>query len=153
MELPQFNSIDFTIQEITPQETWIVRHPVLRTGRPIEDCFMEGDHKTSTFHLGLYQKLNLIGVATFMNDANPNLKGKQYRLRGMAVLAQFSNKGYGGKLLQYGEELLRQKTINILWFNARKNAIPFYLKHGYTIDSPFFEIPTIGPHVMMKKNL
>ena len=34
---------DFAIRQISGKETWSVRHPVLRKGRPLEDCHFEGD--------------------------------------------------------------------------------------------------------------
>ena len=62
---------NYLVKEITARETWAVRHPVLRTGRPLETCAMEGDDHPDTFHLGLFDQDSLIGVASFMNTAKP----------------------------------------------------------------------------------
>ena len=70
-----------------------MRHPVLRAGRPVETCAMPGDDAEDTFHLGLFDAENLIGVVTFMNAAKPQFTGKQYQLRGMAVLEAYQGKG------------------------------------------------------------
>ena len=42
------------IKKITAFETIIVRHPVLRPGRPIESCHFDGDELLTTSHFGLY---------------------------------------------------------------------------------------------------
>lgn len=46
------------IKKITSYETMIVRHPVLRQGKPIETCHFEGDDLSSTYHLGLFLTTN-----------------------------------------------------------------------------------------------
>jgi len=47
---------DYQLKTITSKETWPVRHPVLRAGRPIEDVYMDGDNTPTTLHLGIYYK-------------------------------------------------------------------------------------------------
>ncbi len=41
----------FIIREISSQETFKVRHPVLRQGRPLEDCAFTDDDLETTIHL------------------------------------------------------------------------------------------------------
>lgn len=144
---------DYYIKDITSQETWPVRHPVLRAGRPLEDVYMEADEKETTFHLGMYYKDNLVGVASFMQDVCPEFTGHQSRLRGMAVLPDFRKKGIAELLLKKGEALLKDKARTILWFNARIGAVNFYKNLGYTIIGSEFMIPKVGVHYLMKKTL
>ena len=42
------------IKEIPSKETYSVRQPVLRKGKPIESCIFEGDDLATTHHFGLY---------------------------------------------------------------------------------------------------
>jgi len=42
------------IKEIPSKETYIVRQPVLRKGKPIESCIFEGDDLETTYHFGLF---------------------------------------------------------------------------------------------------
>ncbi len=144
---------DYSIKEISAQQTWPVRHPVLRKGRPLEDVYMQADEAPTTFHLGVYYKKELVGVASFMDDSHPEFVGEQARLRGMAVLPHYRKKGLAGLLLKKGEDLLRQKNKEILWFNARIVALSFYKKMGYQTIGSEFDIPLVGPHYVMKKNL
>lgn len=149
----QINNPDYLLKEITAKETWPVRHPVLRKGRPLEDVYMEADEKETTFHLGIFYKDNIVGVASFMEDTNPIFKGTQARLRGMAVLPQYRKKGLAELILEKGEEILKEKGTTLLWFNARIIALKFYKNLGYETVGPEFDIPLVGPHYIMKKKL
>lgn len=142
------------IKEISALETYPVRHPVLRKGRPLEDCSFEGDDLQSTIHLGLFENENLVGVASLLKNNHPDFDSiSQYQLRGMAILESFQGQGYGKKLLIYGENLLKKLGVELIWFNAREKAIPFYLDSGYSILGNSFEIKGIGTHFMMFKTL
>lgn len=149
----QINNPNYNLNEITAKETWPVRHPVLRKGRPLEDVYMEADEKETTFHLGIFHKNNIVGVASFMDDINPAFNGVQARLRGMAVLPEFRKKGLAELILKKGEEILKEKGATLLWFNARIIALNFYKNLGYETVGPEFDIPLVGPHYVMKKQL
>lgn len=143
---------DFNIKPISAQETYLVRQPVLREGRPISDCAFEGDEESSTLHLGLYFKNKLIGVATFLKNSNPVFSEKeQYQLRGMAVLKEFQKKGLGKLLLLKGEQQLMQKS-DLIWLNGRERAVNFYKSNGYSAVGEPFLIENIGLHCIMVKN-
>lgn len=148
------------IRNISAIETYPVRHPVLRAGRPVTDCYFEGDDLTTTFHLGAYVDQQLKGVATFLmyqDDSIEELKTynfKQcYQLRGMAVLHEMQGQQLGKKLINHAEETLKNKNVLALWFNARESAVSFYEKMGYQIVSKPFEINTVGTHYKMYKAL
>lgn len=144
----------YNIKYISTEETYRVRQPILREGRPIEDCVFEGDNKESTFHLGLFFKSELIGVASFMkNKSTLFSEDNQYQLRGMAILREFQHKGLGKLLLIEGEKILIKKAVNLLWFNAREIAIKFYQNNGYSKKGDAFIIPEIGLHFVMYKIL
>ncbi len=143
----------FQLREIPAKETWPVRHPVLRRGRPLEDVYMEADEKESTFHLGVFYNGDIVGVASFMEDDHSEFSGVQSRLRGMAVLPEYRNKGIARLLLNKGEQILKERGRTLLWFNARIIALNFYKNLGYEVASDEFEIPQVGPHYRMKKEL
>lgn len=140
----------YKVQLISAQDTYTVRQPVLRTGRPIKDCVFEGDNLKTTFHLGLFLNENLIGVASYMKNTNAIFsEDNQYQLRGMAILEDYQKKGLGTLLLQAGKEKLTQMKVERLWFNAREIAVKFYKNHGYkTIGEPF-TIEGVGIHFLM----
>ena len=144
------------IRTIRALETYVVRHPVLRPGRPLETCAMGGDDRHDTIHLGAFDVVNnqLIGVATLLVENSPyflGLKGAQ--LRGMAVLPSHHRKGIGAELVRALEEIARQRHDQILWMNARVSAQLFYTTLGYKEIGPVFEIDSIGPHYVMYRSL
>ena len=141
----------FIIKSITALETYPVRHPVLRAGQNLASCIMEADDLPDTYHFGIYRDEKLVGVATFMADATSHFDGKQYRLRGMAVLPEHRTLGLGRKLLSHGEQFIKNMNVDTLWFNARVGALPFYKKMGYQAIGTPFEIEPIGTHYLMHK--
>jgi len=149
-----------TIRQLSASDTYPLRHAVLRKGRPLEDCAFDSDDLRTTVHIGSYLESTLVGVASFMLDKDNSIsllknidKKHCYQLRGMAVLEQLQGHHVGTRLLQYGEQLLREKDCSHLWFNARELAVPFYHKLGYTIVSDIFEIISVGKHCKMYKAL
>ena len=148
------NFDNFSIKKISSNETYPVRHPILRAGRPLEDCRFDHDDLETTFHLGLFEKNHLIGVATFLkNNSSSFPESNQYQLRGMAVLDHFQGKGLGAQLLNYAEAELKLSQTELLWFNARERAVPFYSKLGYKTTGNPFDIKGIGTHYLMFKKL
>ncbi|PHS05803.1 MAG: hypothetical protein COA88_11625 [Kordia sp.] len=142
------------VKEISTEETIAIRHQVLRQGKPIESCSFEGDNLATTFHLGLYYYGELIGVATFIKNAHHDFNENfQFQLRGMAILQQFQGKRLGNVLLEKGLQQLKQLHANLLWCNARENAANFYSKFGFSTYGKPFDIPNIGKHYTMIKNI
>ncbi len=139
------------IKPISSQETFALRHPVLRPNRPLESCVFDGDDHPTTQHYGFFVEGKLVGVVSlFVNQPPFDTELLGYQLRGMAVLDEFQHQQIGKKLLQYLETLLHNKSV-IIWCNARKSAELFYEKLGYQSRGPYFDIPLIGQHAVMFK--
>lgn len=141
------------IRKISAEETYPVRQEVLRPGRPLKECFFEGDLEEQTIHLGYFDFEKLAAVATYVPRKNSLFEAvNQYQLRGMAVLPSYRGKKLGEQLLLKGEKLLKEMEPDILlWFNARETAIGFYEKYGYQTIGPAFMIPNVCMHVVMYK--
>ena len=104
--------------------------------------------------MGIYLENNIIGVCSFFNNSHDTLSDKnQYQLRGMAILKSHQKKGLGKKLIRFGEHLLQQKNVDLVWCNAREIAINFYKNNDYSIINKPFNIADIGLHYMMYKSL
>jgi ribosomal protein S18 acetylase RimI-like enzyme len=74
------------------------------------------------------------------------------RLRQMAVLNDLQGKGIGRALMNFAENIARDRGYKILRMHARSHAIGFYEKVGYKVQGePFVEV-TI-PHYVMEKQL
>ena len=75
-----------------------------------------------------------------------------WQLRGMGVVAVHQGTGVGQSLLATLEQIARAASpIQLLWCNARKEAIGFYLRQGWSIASEEFMIEDVGPHCRMVK--
>ena len=143
----------YQIQIISTEETYPIRKEVLRKGIDLPYAF-NGDKEADTFHLGAFFQERLVGVSSFMKVLNPSIVGEtQFQLRGMATLAEFQKKGVGKALLTKAFMLLYEKEIDVLWCNARVEAVPFYQKQGFRCIGSLFQIKSIGPHFVMFKSI
>lgn len=148
----------FFIEQITALQTLDLRTRILRPGQPIEICQYHEDNLSSTFHLGAFINLEnnnrkLAANGTFMQEAHGHFPSavNPYRLRGMATDTQYRGMGLGSQILQQGEIILKVMNCNLIWFNAREIAFPFYEKNNYTLIGEMFDIPGIGAHKVMYK--
>jgi N-acetylglutamate synthase-like GNAT family acetyltransferase len=74
------------------------------------------------------------------------------RLRQMAVLNNLQGKGVGSAILQFAENLARDRGYKKIMMHARKNTAEFFEKSGYKISGSEFIELTI-PHYQMIKEL
>lgn len=74
------------------------------------------------------------------------------RLRQMAVLNTLQGKGIGRALMQFAENLARDRGYTRMTMHARASATGFYEKLGYEISGDQFDEVTI-PHYIMEKVL
>ncbi|PWB24863.1 hypothetical protein [Flavobacterium sp. HTF] len=75
------------IKQIPSKQTYIVRQPVLRKGKPIESCIFEGDDLKDTYHFGLYEADELIGIISLFTKINSIFAEKsKATIRGMTIL-------------------------------------------------------------------
>jgi len=74
------------------------------------------------------------------------------RLRQMAVKTGLQGKGIGRVLMQFAENIARDRGNKKIVMHARKTAVGFYEKLGYRVVGEQFEEVTI-PHYVMEKQL
>ena len=74
------------------------------------------------------------------------------KLRQMAVHPSMQQNGLGASLLHFAENVARDSGCSTMTMHARKTAIGFYEKQGYSVYGNEFEEVTIS-HVAMKKLL
>jgi len=112
-----------------------------------------GDFDKDTIHLGAFKNDQLIAVSSYMKASNKNFNGNQYQLRGMATLKEYQGFGAGKLMLQKAVQILKEKSNNILWCNARIAAVDFYKKHGFQTFGEKFDILYVGEHYVMLKEI
>ncbi|HMU71503.1 MAG TPA: GNAT family N-acetyltransferase [Ferruginibacter sp.] len=74
------------------------------------------------------------------------------RLRQMAVQNNLQGKGIGASMMNFAETLARDKGFKKMVMHARKTALGFYEKLGYSVVGDEFTEVTI-PHFVMEKSL
>jgi ribosomal protein S18 acetylase RimI-like enzyme len=70
----------------------------------------------------------------------------------MAVVSGLQGKGLGKVLMQFAENIARDRGYKKIMMHARKTAVGFYEKLGYKKLGHEFEEVTI-PHYVMEKDL
>jgi len=97
--------------------------------------------------IGAFEDEDMLGCCMLVEE-NPGT----VRLRQMAVLNDLQGKGIGRALMNFAENLARDRGYKKLSMHARKNAVGFYEKMGYKVASDEFTEVTI-PHFVMEKKL
>ena len=143
------------IKSINANDTYSVRHPVLRPERPIEECYFELDNHLSSLHLGMEFNGEIIAVLSALPIKCENFPDlMSMRLRGIATLHAFQKKGFGSQLMIEVEKILiKLKKIRLVWLNARTSAKSFYQNLGYETMGETFNVRDIGIHQFMYKKL
>ena len=102
----------------------------------------------------MYQNERLIGIISIFKEKNDLFsETNQFQIRGMAVLEEFQGKGFGAELVREAENHCISLNTDLIWFNARENAVPFYKKLGYNSIGDSFLIPDVGIHFAMYKKI
>ncbi len=140
------------IKKISPHETLLIRHPVLRAGMEIETCIFDGDNDENNNHFGIFVTKKLVGVISIYQNKNSAFNvDNQFQIRGMAVLNSYQKKGFGKLLINHCENFIFAKSKFLIWMNARESAVLFYEKLGYKKINSSFEIENIGTHFLLFK--
>jgi predicted GNAT family N-acyltransferase len=129
------------------QEMIKLRDEILR--KPLGLAFTDHELEVERNNLlvGAFEDDHLLGCCMLV----PEGAGK-VRLRQMAVLNNLQGKGIGRALIQFVENVARDRGYKKLTMHARKNTIGFYEKMGYRVTSNEFLEITI-PHYEMEKSL
>ncbi len=137
-------------RRIEADETIPLRSSVLRPGRPSAECEFPGDDDAATFHAGTFVGGRLVSIASLYIEPREEDPPTAWRLRGMATDPDFRGSGAGRSALDACLAHARTNGATIAWCNARIGAVGFYERQGWRVVSDEFEIPTVGPHVVME---
>jgi predicted GNAT family N-acyltransferase len=74
----------------------------------------------------------------------------EVKMRQVAVDPAKQGKGIGAAMVAYSEQVARDLKFKVITLHARKTAVPFYERLGYTLSGDEFEEVTL-PHFKMKK--
>lgn len=135
-------------------QTFPLRRRILRDNDPNAKVEFEGGWHPKACHMGAFDATGtLIGIGSVMPQpmaARPNKRG--WRLRNMAVDAAWRRNGVGRAILLKCIEHVQQQDGELLWFNARSTALPFYDALDFQIEGAEF-MSDNHPHYLMWKLL
>ena len=142
---------DYTVDELTAEETYPLRLEVLRNDTPSRAVTFAEDELPGTTHLGIRDGDTIVAVSTWV--PKPFLGEAAVQLRGMAIAPHLQGRGLGAILLEAG--CARAATVvPLVWARARDTAVPFYVRHGFTIEGDgFLDEHTAKPHHLITKRL
>lgn len=112
-----------------------------------------GDDHVDTIHLGSFDGDRLVGIASLYREAREGGPAGGRRLRGMATDTDVRGTGIGRALLAACVEHVATVGGDELWCNARTVAVDFYRAGGFEVVGEEFDIPGIGPHVVMARHM
>ena len=137
--------IDYETKEYSQMIS--LRYTLLRKPLGLSFYDSELEEEKNDFLIGCFDDDKLEGCC-LLKETTPDT----LRLRQMAVVSGLQGKGIGKVLLQFAENIARDRGYKKIIMHARKTAVGFYEKLGYKITSPEFEEVTI-PHYVMEKSL
>ena len=115
-----------------------------------EDCNIEIDQRADAIHLGAFYDGQIISVCSLFEMKKERLNfATQYRLRAMATNPNFRGKSVGKQLVEKAIEIIKEKGYEVLWCDARKVALGFYEKCGFSVKGDFYQVKNIGLHKLM----
>jgi len=129
-------------QQMVKLRDVILRKPLGLTFTP-EDLESEKDN----ILIAAFEEDRMLGCCMLVED-RPDV----VRLRQMAVLNMLQGKGIGRALMNFAENIARDRGYKKVIMHARSNATGFYEKVGYKIKGDQFVEITI-PHYVMEKDL
>jgi ribosomal protein S18 acetylase RimI-like enzyme len=124
-----------------------LREEILRKPLGLQFTEEELESEKKNLMIGAFEDGQIMGCCMLVEDGPQSV-----RLRQMAVLNDLQGKGYGKVLMQFAENLARDRGYKKITMHARKNALGFYEKMGYKVIGEEFQEITI-PHYLMEKEL
>ncbi|HUZ59272.1 MAG TPA: GNAT family N-acetyltransferase [Hanamia sp.] len=124
-----------------------LRNDVLR--KPLHLIFEkeELDREKNDILIGAFEEDKMLGCCLLTR-----MDHNCVRLRQMAVQNNLQGKGIGASMMNYAENIARDSGYKKMIMHARKTAIGFYEKLGYSVVSKEFTEVSI-PHFIMEKRL
>jgi GNAT superfamily N-acetyltransferase len=134
-----------------PAEIQRLRNEVLWPHKTFENCLIEEDFLSTTFHIvAKNENDEVVGTSTWMVQDSPRLTAHpQYRLRAMAVASEARRLGIGKQLVEFGLAQCRERGAAVVWCDARQVALDFYRSLEFSEFEDEYEIPIIGTHRFM----
>lgn len=124
-----------------------LRNDILRKPLGLSFSQDELDREREEILIGAFEDEKMLGCCMLVKEDNSIV-----RLRQMAVSNNLQGKGIGRALMNFAENIARDRGFKKLTMHARKTAVGFYEHLGYEVCGEEFQEVTI-PHFVMEKKL
>jgi N-acetylglutamate synthase-like GNAT family acetyltransferase len=124
-----------------------LRLEVLLNPIGVPSTYINPEKEKNDFLVAAFDNDNMIGCCLLTP-----LDEETLQLRQMAVDTKMQGTGVGAAIIEFAEEVAREKGAGLLMMHARDVVIPFYEKCGYTIaGEQFYEVGI--PHHRLEKRI
>lgn len=124
-----------------------LRNDILRKPLGLNFTAEELEKEKEEILIGAFEEEKMLGCCMLITTDPATV-----RLRQMAVLNNQQGKGIGRALMQFAENIARDRGFRKITMHARKTAVGFYEKLGYAVNGEQFEEVSL-PHFIMEKVL
>lgn len=135
------------VHEVPLAQTRALRQAILRPHETVAQ--MAGEEAADAVAFGAFTDGALVAVGLIAADGPPG----SWRVRAMATAEHARRRGAGSAVLAALVAHARARGGARVWCNARIAAVTFYERAGLHVASEVFEIPQIGAHVVMERDL
>jgi GNAT superfamily N-acetyltransferase len=141
------------VRELPVADTRPLRREVLR---PAETVEQQAQHEPAEARaVGAFVSGELVAVGLIGPEEPPGSwgGGGVWRVRGMATAPAQRGRGLGAAVLGELLRIAREAGAERVWCTARAPARSLYERAGFEARSDVYELPGIGPHVVMERRL
>lgn len=135
-------------------DTRALRQAVLRPHQSLEELAASEPADPLALAAGVRDEDGALVAVGFVHpdpDAEPG--DAAWRVRGMATAPEARGRGAGTALLAVLLAHADAHGATRVWCNARTPALTLYERAGFTATSGVFELPPMGPHVVMERTV
>jgi predicted GNAT family N-acyltransferase len=137
------------VRAVDPSVTWPPRQAILRPHETADGMVLV----PGALHLAAFaEDGTLVGTGSVGPEPHPATpRAGDWRIRGMATSVAGRGVGAGGMVLLALLTHVREAGGLRAWCNARTPARGFYARYGFVAEGAVFDLPPIGPHVVMAR--
>jgi len=136
-----------SVRPVPIERTRELRQAILRPHQTLSELAQQ--EVPGTFAVGAFRGARLVAVGMITPGDPPD----GWRVRGMATLPARRGRGAGTAVLGRLLEHARERGARAVWCYVRTPARRLYERAGFVVDSEEFELPEIGPHLVMRLTL
>lgn len=129
------------------QQMLNLRYEILRKPLGLQFDPKELESEKKAILIAAFEEEKMLGCCFLTKIDNETI-----RLRQMAVQNNLQGKGIGASLMNFAENIARDRGYKTMLMQARKTTVHFFEKQGYKVEGAEFIHLTI-PHCVMKKKL